>query len=159
MARIESTVVVPISVEDVFAFLSKCESHRSFIPRMTELRQTSPGEFGQAGTTLSGMLNYFGIRIPVQYDIVEVKPDQTLSMNGKMGPFDFKDGYILNADGNDTHIRFWLDLRPTGWARAFSPFLGLIGKIHAWETLRNLDRELKKEIVSPQRRGDASRRS
>ena len=159
MAKIESGIHVPMRVEDVFAFLNKRESHRRFIPRMTELRQTSQGDFGQAGTTLSGLLNYFGIRIPVEYEIVEVKPNQALSMNGKMGPFHFKDGYILGAHGNGTQIRFWLDLRPTGGARAFSPFMGLIGKIHAWETLRNLKRELKQEIVSPRRHGDASRRS
>jgi hypothetical protein len=149
MARIESGILVPTMVEDVFAFLNQSESHRLFIPRMTELRQTSQGGFGQAGTTLSGMLNYFGIHIPVHYEIVEVKPNQSLSMNGKMGPFDFKDGYTLSQNGSNTQIRFWLDLQPTGWVRALAPFMGLIGKIHAWETLRNLKRELEKELASP----------
>lgn len=151
MARIESGILVPTMVEDVFAFLNKCKSHLRFIPRMTELSQTSQGDFGRAGTTLSGMLNYFGIHIPVQYEIVEVKPNQSLSMNGKMGPFDFRDGYTLSQNGSNTQIRFWLDLQPTGWARAFSPFMGLIGRIHAWETLRNLERELKREIASSSR--------
>lgn len=158
MSRIESGVLVALRVEDVFAFLNKCESHRRFIPRMTELRQTSQGGFGQAGTTLSGMLNYFGIRIPVEYEIVEVKPKQVLSMNGKMGPFHFKDGYVLGAHGNGTQIRFWLDLRPTGWARAFSPFMGLIGRIHAWETLRNLTRELAEEDIASSSRHSSSQR-
>ena len=148
MPRIESNVVVPIMIEDVFAFLNKCESHLRFIPRMSELRQTSRGEFGKAGTTLTGTLNYFGIRIPVQYAIIEVKANQALAMNGKMGPFDFTDGYVLSPNGNGTQIRFWLDLKPAGWARLFSPFMGLIGRIHAWETLRNLGRELKREIAS-----------
>jgi hypothetical protein len=161
MARIESSLLVPMPVEDVFAFLNKREGHLRFIPRMTELRQTSSGDFGQAGTTLSGMLNYFGLRIPVRYEILEVKPNAALSMKGQMGPFDFKDGYFLSPDGNGAQIRFWLDLQPTGWTRLFSPFMGLIGRIHAWETLRNLKRELEKEkTVSPSRasrdHGDAS---
>lgn len=148
MARIEASVHVPMLIEDVFAFLNKRESHRRFIPRMAELRQTSQGNFGQAGTTLSGTLNYFGFRIPVQYEIIEVTPDQSLAMNGRMGAFDFSDGYTLSKNGGGTQLRFWLDLRPTGWARAFSPFMGLIGRIHAWETLRNLKHELKHEIAS-----------
>lgn len=148
MARIDSSVVVPISVENVFAFLNKCESHRNFIPRMTELTQTSPGDFGKAGTALSGVLNYFGIRIPVQYEIMDVKPSQSLSMNGKMGPIDFTDGYILDRNGDGTRIRFWLELRPAGWARVFSPFMGLIGRVHAWETLRNLKRELENSEIA-----------
>jgi hypothetical protein len=156
MSRIESTMRVHQSLEDVFNFLNECESHLRFIPRMTQLKQTSPGAFGQAGTTLSGMLNYFGIRIPVQYAIIEVKPDQRLAMKGQMGPILFKDGYILKKSGDETEIKFWLDLQPTGWMKPLSPFAGLLGKIHAWETLSNLKRELmKSEIASPSLRSSS----
>ena len=150
MSRIESSIHVSKSIEDTFSFLNRWESHLNFIPRMIGLNQTSQGIFGQAGTTLSGMLNYFGIRIPVEYEIIEVEPNQKLAMKGRMGPFLFQDGYILSRKGSRTEIRFWLDLLPIGWARVFSPFLGLIGSIHAWETLSNLRRELTKdEIASP----------
>jgi hypothetical protein len=150
MAHIESSILVRTSMEDIFSFLNRRESHRNFIPRMTALEQTSPGVFGQAGTTLSGMLNYFGIRIPVKYEIIEVEPNQRLAMKGQMGPVLFKDGYVLKKNGDGTEIKFWLDLNPEGGARVFSPFMGLVGKIHAWETLRNLRRELmNQEIVSP----------
>ena len=144
MARIESSIFVPRPIEEVFSFLNRCESHRDFIPRMTRLDQTSPGMFGQVGTTLSGMLNYFGLRIPVHYELVEVEPNQRLSMHGQMGPFHFKDGYLLKENGHATEIKFWLDLLPTGWVKVFSPFMGLIGRIHAWETMRNLQREIQK---------------
>jgi hypothetical protein len=150
MARVESSILVQKSMEDIFSFLNKCESHLNFIPRMTALNQTSQGSFGQVGTTLSGMLNYFGIRIPVKYEIIEAEPNQRLAMKGQMGPVLFKDGYILKQNGDETEIKFWLDLLPTGWAKVFSPFMGLIGRVHAWETLRNLRRELaKEEIASP----------
>ena len=142
MTRIESAILVPKPVEDVFEFLNRCESHLKFIPRMTELNQISQGAFGQAGTRLSGMLNYFGIRIPVQYELIEVEPVHRLAMKGEMGPVGFRDGYILNQAGDGTQINFWLELFPTGWLRLMKPFAGLIGRIHAYETLRNLKREL-----------------
>ncbi|HEX6033268.1 MAG TPA: SRPBCC family protein [Anaerolineales bacterium] len=148
MARIESSIIVQESIENVFAFLNKCESHRNFIPRMTALKQTSPGIFGQVGTTLSGMLNYFGIPIPVRYEIIAVEPNQLLAMKGKMGPVLFRDGYALRRNGVGTELKFWLELAPTGWAKLFFPFMGLVGKIHAWETLRNLKRELAEEIAT-----------
>ena len=129
MARIESSIVVSKPVEAVFAFLNRRESHLNFIPRMTALAQTSQGIFGRVGTTLSGMLNYFGIRIPVNYEIIEIEPNSRLAMKGQMGPFIFNDGYVLNQNGKMTEIRFWLDLQPTGWTRILSPFMGLIGKI------------------------------
>ncbi len=145
MARIESTMHVNQSLEDVFDFLNAAESHARFIPNMKEFRQTSPGVFGRVGTTAQGLLSYFGImKIPVQYEIIEHELNQRLAMKGQMGPVLFKDGYILKKNGNGTEIMFWLDLLPTGWAKLLSPFMGVIGKIHAFETLRNLKRELAK---------------
>lgn len=117
---------------------------------MIQLKQTSPGVFGQVGTTLSGMLKYFGIRIPVRYEIIEHEVDRRLAMKGQMGPVLFKDGYMLRKNGDGAELIFWLELAPTGWAKVFSPVMGLVGRIHAWETLRNLKRELATaEIASP----------
>jgi hypothetical protein len=147
MSRIESTITVSKSIEDTFSFLNKRESHLNFIPRMIALKQTSHGDFGQVGTTAHGMLNYFGVKIPVQYEITEHEVDRRLAMKGKMGPVRFQDGYILSPSENGARIKFWLELHPTGWTKLFSPFARLIGKIHAWETLRNLKREISNSVV------------
>jgi hypothetical protein len=150
MARIESILLVHQSLEDVFAFLNASESHAKFIPNMAEFKQTSPGAFGQVGATAQGLLTYFGLmKINVPYEIIEHEPNHRLAMKGQMGPVLFEDGYILRKNGDETEIRFWLDLHPTGWMKVLSPFMGVIGKIHAWETLRNLNRELSKiELAS-----------
>ena len=145
MARIESTIVVSKSVEDTFAFLNEAESHAHFIPNMAELKQTSDGMFGKVGTTARGVLSYFGlVKVPVQYEIIEHQPVSKLAMKELMGPVAFKDGYILNRQNGGTEIKFWLELNPTGWTKIFKPFASLIGKIHAYETLRNLKREFIK---------------
>lgn len=152
MAHIESTLVVQRSLEDVFAFLNAPESHARFIPNMAEFRQTSPGQFGRIGATAQGLLSYLGLlKIKVQYEIIEHELNHRLAMNGQMGPVLFKDGYILKKNGSGTEIKFWLDLLPTGWAKFFSPFMGLIGKVHAWETLRNLKRELSQQEIASRR--------
>ena len=143
MSRIESTITVPKSIEEISSFLSRRESHLKFIPRMISLDQTSQGDFGQVGATADGTLNYFGVKIPVQYEIIEHELNHRLAMEGKMGPVHFKDGYVIDPFESGARIKFWLELIPTGWTRIFSPFAGLIGKIHAWETLRNLKRELE----------------
>src|SRR6266508_5877259 len=149
MAHIESSLLVPKSLEDVFAFLNTSESHAKFIPNMAEFRQTSPDMFGKVGATAQGLLSYFGLmKIKVQYDIIEHEFNHRLAMKGQMGPVLFKDGYILKKNGKGTEIKFWLDLIPTGWTKLLSPFTGLIGKIHAFETLRNLKRELMKQEIA-----------
>lgn len=109
---------------------------------MVSLTQTSSGGFAQVGGTADGMLNYFGIKIPVKYEIIENVPDRKLAMKGSTPFVNFKDGYILNAHGNGTKITFWLELTLTGFAKLFQPFATLIGKVHARETLRNLKREI-----------------
>ena len=144
MARIESSILVPKSIEDTFSFLNQRQSHLNFIPRIIALYQTSSGDFGRVGTTAQGMLNYFGVKIPVQYEIIEHEMNHQLSMNGKMGPVLFKDGYVLSTAEKGTRVTFWLELLPTGWTKLLTPFSKIIGKIHAWETLRNLRKELEK---------------
>lgn len=153
MTHIESTIVVSQSLQEVFAFLNASQNHARFIPNMAEFRQTSPGAFGKTGTTAQGLLSYFGlVKIKVRYKIIKHESDDRLAMKGQMGPVTFKDGYILKRNGKGTEIKFWLDLLPTGWTKLFYPFMGLIGKIHAFETLRNLKRELAaNEIASPPR--------
>ena len=144
MARIESVIQVKKQVEDVFAFMNLAENHARFIPNMVEFRQTSAGTFGQVGATANGSLRYLGsIRIPVAYEVIEHDLNRTLAMKGKMGPVFFKDGYVLSPSENGAQIKFWLELNPTGWTKLFSPFAKLIGKIHAYETLRNLKRALE----------------
>jgi carbon monoxide dehydrogenase subunit G len=152
MARIESTLLVNKSVEQVFAFLNAPDNHARFIPNMAEFQQTSPGPFGSVGATAQGLLSYLGlVKIKVNYKVIKHEPNHRLAMKGQMGPVFFRDGYNLKKSRNGTEIRFWLDLNPTGWAKVFSPFMGLIGRVHAWETLRNLKRELaKQEIASSQ---------
>ena len=163
MARIESVIQVKKQVEDVFAFMNVAENHARFIPNMVEFRQTSTGAFGRVGATANGLLRYLGIvRIPVAYEIIEHDLNRTLAMKGKMGPVFFKDGYVLSPSENGARIKFWLELSPTGWTKLFSPFAKLIGKIHAYETLRNLKKELEiwhpssnEEIVSSPLRGSS----
>jgi hypothetical protein len=147
MARIELSIQVKKSVEETFAFLNTRESHLKFIPRIIEFNQTSAGAFGQVGATVRGTLRYFGMRIPVDYEIIEDQPNERLAMKGKMGPVLFRDGYVLTPDQDGTRITFSLELMMTGLTKLFQPFAGL--KMHAWETLRNLKRELEtKEIAS-----------
>ncbi len=144
MTRIESSIQVSKSVEDVFGFLSAADNHVRFIPNMAEFKQTSAGTFGQVGATARGLLHSLRmINIEVTYEIIEYEPNHRLAMKGKMGPILFKDGYVLDPAENGTLIKFWVELNPTGWTSIFRPFARLIGRIHAMETLMNLKNALK----------------
>jgi len=144
VARIESSILVSKSVEDTFNFLSIPENHAKFIPNMVEFNKTSPGPFGQVGATARGVLRFLGQKVDIPYEIVEHEQNQRLAMKGLLGPITFKDGYVLIPNANGTQINFWLELTITGLAKIFNPFKGLIGRIHAVETLVNLKKAVEK---------------
>jgi hypothetical protein len=143
MARIESRILVSRSVEEIFRFLDIPENHARFIPNMLEFIKTSPGPFGQVGATARGVLRFLGQKVDIPYEIIERKTNHSLAMKGLLGPIAFKDGYILSSNQGSTQILFWLELTMTGLAKVFSPFKGLIGRLHAWETLTNLKKVLE----------------
>ncbi len=143
MARIESSIQASKSIEEVFAFLNAAENHAKFIPNMVKFKQTSTGAFGQVGATAQGVLRILGFRIEVAYEIIEYETNRRLAMKGVLGPIAFKDGYVLSPASEGTQILFWLELSPTGYAKFLRPFAGLIGKLHAQETLANLNKVLK----------------
>lgn len=142
MTRIESKLVVSKSIEETFSFLSTSANHLKIIPRAVAFEQTSAGTFGQPGATATGTIRYFGLNMNVDYEIFEHKANQRLAMKGKLGPLNFKDGYILSSAPNGTQISFWLELTLNGVAKLLAPFAWLVSKVHAYETLRNLKREL-----------------
>jgi hypothetical protein len=144
MKPIESTILVSRSVEDVFNFLSIAENHAKFIPNMIEFNEVSPGQFGPVGSAAQGVLRFWGQKMKVPYEIIESEANQKLAMKGVLGPVSFKDGYVLSRGENGTLIKFWLVLMLSGFGRLMSPFAGLVGQVHARETLTNLKNALER---------------
>ncbi len=143
MARVETSITIHKPVEEVFAFLGSAENHRRFIPGMLEFKQTSPGPLGRVGATARGVRSDFGVKTEVLYEITEIEPNSKLGMKGAMGPILFRDGYVLSPQGGTTRVNFWLELTLQGLARLARPFINLIGRTHAGETLANLKKEIE----------------
>jgi len=142
--RLEATILINRPAEDVFAFLNVPENHPKFVPGMLEFKKTSPGPLGRVGATIRGVRQILGRRMELPYEITEYEPDNRLGMKGAMGPITFEDGYVLDSMGNNTRVRFWLELTLTGLMKLAKPFVVWQGKIHADETLTNLKNALEK---------------
>jgi len=143
MPDIRSSIVVSKSVPETFAFLNKAGNHERFIPNMIQFKQTTSGSFGRVGTKAEGILSIAGIKLPVDYEMIEHIPNNNIAMKGTLGPITFEDGYLLEQVEDKTRIKFWLKLEFKGASRLLKPFAGIIGKIHAGETLRNLKKVLE----------------
>lgn len=140
---VEDSVIINQPAEAIFAFLSAPESHAKFIPDMLEFEQTSSGAFAQVGAQARGLRRFSGITMEIPYEVTEVEPNKRLSMKGVMGPVKFNDGYILEARGDATLVRFWLQPTPTGLLRLARPFILFVGRTHAAETLSGLKRAVE----------------
>lgn len=143
MSRLKASILIDRPVQDVFAFFNVAENHARFIPGMKEFKQTSPGAFGQPGTTMRGLRRDFGIRSAVRYEITRVEPNHALDMKGNMGPIGFEDGYVLESMGSRTRVNFWLEFGLAGLMKLATPFMLLLGQTHAAETLANLKKVIE----------------
>ena len=142
--RLEATIMINRPAEDIFAFLNIPENHVKFVPGMLEFKKTSPGPLGQVGATVRGVRQFLGRSMELPYEITEYDPGNRLGMKGAMGPITFEDGYVLDPMGDSTRVKFWLELTLTGLMKLAKPFVLLLGKTHATETLVNLKSTLEK---------------
>ena len=141
--RLEATILIDRPAEDVFTFLHHPDNHPRFVPGMLEFKKGSPGPIEHVGTSIRGVRRFLGRRIELPYEITEHQPGTRLAMKGVMGPIAFQDGYVLESLGSNTRVRFWLEPTLTGLMQLARPFIALVGKTHAHETLTNLKKALE----------------
>jgi carbon monoxide dehydrogenase subunit G len=141
--RLEATILIDKPANDVFTFLHNPDNHPKFVPGMLEFKKDSPGPIDRVGTSIRGVRTFLGRRMELPYEITEYQPDSCLGMQGAMGPLTFRDGYILEALGPRTRVKFWLEPTLTGLMKLARPFIALVGKTHAHETLTNLKKALE----------------
>lgn len=142
-SKLEATILIDRSTEDIFRFLNNPDNHPKFVPGMLEFKKISPGPLGQVGATARGVRQFLGVKMNLPYEITEVEQGNRLGMKGKIGPITFNDGYVLESMGPSTRVKFWLEFTLTGLMTLARPFLAIVGKTHAHETLTNLKKALE----------------
>lgn len=142
-SKLEATILINRPTEDIFKFLNNPDNHPKFVPGMLEFKKISPGPLDQVGATAQGVRQFLGVKMHLPYEITEVEQGNKLGMKGKMGPLTFNDGYILEAMGPSTRVKFWLEFTLTGLMKLARPLLAIVGKTHAHETLTNLKKALE----------------
>lgn len=141
--RVEASILINRPAEDIFKFLNLPDNHPRFVPGMLEFKKHSPGPIEQVGTSIQGIRRFLGRRLELPYEITEYQRGTRLGMKGAMGPIQFEDGYVLESMGASTRVNFWLEFTLTGLMILARPFLALVGKTHAHETLTNLKKAVE----------------
>jgi uncharacterized membrane protein len=75
MSRIEESIEIQRPVDHVFTFVTDMKNLPKWVPAMQEVEHTSPGQMG-VGTTLKGIYNMMGLRMPWTSKVTEYEPNK-----------------------------------------------------------------------------------
>ena len=119
MASFENTVIIRRPVEDVFAFLADFENVPKWNYAIVETRKVSPGPVG-VGTTYRQTRS-----VPrtseERFEVTVFEPARRLEVQGRIGPFRAKIGYLLEVTGGGTRLTNAVDLGSSGLLTLVAP--------------------------------------
>jgi carbon monoxide dehydrogenase subunit G len=119
MASFENTVIIRRPVEDVFAFLANFENVPKWNYAIVETKKVSPGPVG-VGTTYRQTRS-----VPrtseERFEVTVFEPARRLEVQGQIGPFRAKIGYLLEPTGGATRLTNAVDLGSSGLLTLVAP--------------------------------------
>ncbi len=119
MASFENTVTIRRPVEDVFAFLADFENIPKWNYAIVETRKVSPGPVG-VGTTYRQTRS-----VPRSseeaFEVTAFEPPRRLEVQGQIGPFRARIGYLLDPTGGGTTLTNAVDLQSSGVLTLVAP--------------------------------------
>jgi carbon monoxide dehydrogenase subunit G len=121
MASFENTVIIRRPVEEVFAFLADFENVPRWNDAIVETTKTSPGPVG-VGTTYR-QARSVPTRSEERFEVTAFEPPRRLEVQGQIGPFRARIGYLLEPAGSGTRLRNAVDLGSSGPLSLVAPLV------------------------------------
>lgn len=122
MISFQNQVEIERNVEQVFSYIADLENIPQWNYAIGETRKVTPGP----PSVGSRYRQKREIPSPSeeQLEIVEMRPNEKLVIEGELGPFQARMGYELDGDGESTHLTNKVELTATGTARLLAPLVG-----------------------------------
>ncbi|HZD71637.1 MAG TPA: SRPBCC family protein [Actinomycetes bacterium] len=119
MASFENTVIIQRPVEEVFAFLADFENLPKWNYAIMKTTKASPGPVG-VGTTYR-QTRSVPSRSQEGFLVTVFEPPSRLEVQGQIGPFQARIGYLLEPTGSGTRLRNVVDLGSSGVSSLVAP--------------------------------------
>jgi hypothetical protein len=119
MASFENTVLIQRPVQDVFAFLAAFENVPRWNYAIVETTKVTPGPVG-VGTAYR-QIRSAPRRSEEQFEVTVFEPPSQLEIQGQIGPFQARIGYLLEPTGGGTTLRNPVELRSSGLLTLAAP--------------------------------------
>ena len=107
---LENVIRIERPRDEVFAFLADLENVPRWDPAIEGTMKTSPGAVG-VGTTYRQIRSAPKRREEV-LEVTTFDPPRRLIIDGEIGPFRARIGYILEAAAEGTRLTNWVELEP-----------------------------------------------
>jgi len=135
VASYETTLTVPLSVEETFAFVSDFRNAARWDPRTYIVEKTTEGPIGvgtrfllTGGVLRKDLLARLHISesiagMPLPYDVVEFDAPNEFVLEGESPVLWYRDHLEFTADGSSTRLRHAAELRLKGALAVGEPLL------------------------------------
>jgi uncharacterized membrane protein len=137
MGKVEVSITIHRSVEDVFAVISNFEHNSKWSSATVEDKITSPGPIG-VGSKAHLVAKFLGRRIENFAEITEFEPNRRVTMRSTSGPLPFRGSLAVEPVEGGTRVDTTVELEPGGLFKLAEPLVMGMAK-RQWESdLANL---------------------
>jgi uncharacterized membrane protein len=117
MAHAEATVTIDRPIADVFQFILDGTQNPLWRPDVIDIVKMPNSPNGAGAAYEQGMKGPGGRRIDADYEITELKPNESIKFQVTAGPARPNGTYQFSSIGNSTTVTFILDFQPKGLAK------------------------------------------
>lgn len=136
MIKVEHSVVINRSVEEVFAFITDLKNDLHWQSGMMESSKTPDRQTG-VGTVVRHVRRFLGRQIDASVEITEYEPNKKIWLRSISGPFRFTGGYTFEPLGHGSRVAVAFEGETTGLYR-------LVQTMIAGELKRQIEADYQK---------------
>lgn len=122
MAKMETTIVINRSLEEVFAFTTNFENQPKWQSRLLEAQQTSEGPIG-VGTKWRFVAKFLGQRIEFEQECTEYEPNRMYAGKSTSGPFPIEGRQTYEPVEGGTRLNVTGEVQPGGFFKLAEPLV------------------------------------
>jgi len=127
MIKIETSIVINCSIEEVFAFVTDVEKMPQWSAELLEVKKTSEGPVG-VGTTFSAVAKFLGRRMENDHEVSEYEPNSKFAFMPTSGPVQMEAKYTFESVAGGTKVSVVAEAETGGFFKLAEPILARMGK-------------------------------
>ena len=122
MTKLEHSVVINRSTQDVFDYMTDFEKLSEWMSELVEAKQTSEGVVS-VGTMISAVATPIGRRAETTLEVTEYEPNKKFAIKSIAGPVESEDQFTFEPVGEGTKVTRVTEGELSGFFRMAEPLV------------------------------------